>query len=169
MKLKVFISHKQEDSGSAAVVAQRLKSNGIDCYLDVVDTALNKDGEDLSDYIRNKMLDCDQLMAVVSDNTKLSWWVPWEIGVATEKSFLISTYAVDNTGLPDYLKKWPYLKSLSDIDTYAKYVKSAQSESQNQRIRKGYVDLTQSERAVVAMSFHKGLRQALGQHSYSRY
>lgn len=167
MKLKVFVSHKKEDSDSATLVAARLRSNGLEVYLDVIDNALKKDGEDLADYIRTQMSDCNQLMAVVSYSTKGSWWVPWEIGVATEKSFLISTYAVDNTTLPDYLEKWPYLKSMSDIDTYAKHVKSAKSEAESKRVRKGYIDLTQSEQAVVAKSFHKGLKQALGQHVYS--
>jgi hypothetical protein len=98
-------------------------------------------------------------MAVVSANTKESWWVPWEIGIATEKDYPISTYAAGNCDLPSYLKKWPYLKSEADLDIYVKISRSAEREL---AVKQSY--LTESvARSMATKAFHQSLRRALGQ------
>jgi hypothetical protein len=96
-------------------------------------------------------------MAVVSTNTKGSWWVPWEIGIATEKDYPIATYAGDNITLPEYLKKWPYLATFSDLDTYATASKSADSTF---RQRKTYITESEARRAGTR-EFYRSLRAAL--------
>lgn len=104
---------------------------------------------------------CTQLMAVVSTNTKGSWWVPWEIGMATEKDYPIATYAGDSTVLPQYLKKWPYLTTLGDLDKYAAASKAADSAF---RHRKTYTYITESEaRRAGTREFYRSLRAALRQ------
>ncbi|NKJ71811.1 TIR domain-containing protein [Rhizobium leguminosarum bv. viciae] len=109
--IKVFISHQQYDSGLAAILASRLRqAHGIDCYLDVIDQDTRK-GEDLADHLRAEIGKCTQLLAVVSEKTKTSSWVPWEIGVATEKNFPLATYTGDNALPPEFLRKWPYLRT----------------------------------------------------------
>ena len=152
--MKVFLSHQRDDSTRAMKVAARLRYNGLDTYLDVVDDALRKDGPELSDYLRAQMSTCTQLMAVVSSSTKGSWWVPWEIGVASEKDFLIATYTSEYTELPSYLKKWPFLRTDQDIDEYARLSKTAAA-----NIRKGYL----YTREAVARSFHHDLKRVLRQ------
>ena len=107
--MKVFVSHKKEDKEIAGVVAARLEKNGAQVYLDVFDPDTYSAGDDLADYLRAKLDLCTDLMAVVSGKTKESWWVPWEIGVATEKEYPLSTFAGENCEIPAYLKKWPYL------------------------------------------------------------
>lgn len=96
MSIRVFVSHQEQDSMTASLVSVSLLINDLKSYLDVVDDALTKDGPELADHIRSRMNDCDQLMAVVSKNTKSSWWVPWEIGVASEKNFRIATYTAES-------------------------------------------------------------------------
>jgi hypothetical protein len=64
----------------------------------------------------------------VSEATRTSWWVPWEIGIASEKDFPLATFAGGTTNLPEYLKKWPYLRSDSDLDLYAEASKKAASD-----------------------------------------
>lgn len=118
---KIFISHKEVDSRLAKKVADRVKENGFRFYLDLIDDALLKDGPDLSDHLLNRMSECQQLIAVVSPSTKMSWWVPWEIGVGSEKGFRMASYSESYVELPSYLKKWPTLHSDSDIDLYCKY------------------------------------------------
>jgi hypothetical protein len=86
--VKVFVSHQKADSEIALAVAARLRvHHQIDSYLDVIDTNLALSGESLGEYLRAEMGKCTQLIAVVSASTKISWWVPWEIGIATEKNF----------------------------------------------------------------------------------
>lgn len=158
--MKVFISHQQRDSELASVVAHRLKViHQIDCYLDIVDPNASQTGDMLGEYLRERLGMCTQLMAVVSENTKTSWWVPWEIGVATEKDYPISTFAGDNITLPEYLKKWPYLRTANDLDEYARIAKMVENQF---TLRKSY--LTESvARHSSTQDFYRMLRNSLGQ------
>lgn len=160
MAEKVFISHKNEDSSAATEVSDRIKRNGISTYLDVIDSALTKDGPELADYIRLRMTECDQLIAVVSNSTKESWWVPWEIGVATEKDFRIASFSKEYVSLPSYLEKWPALKSAEDIDLYCQYSKTSR-QSALQKLN----EATTLERGRVLKTvigdFHRDLMKQL--------
>jgi hypothetical protein len=118
--MKIFLSHQKSDSLKAAQIAVRLKTvHQIDSYLDVIDPFLNSSGEDLSAHIRTEMSKCTQLLAVVSYETRNSQWVPWEIGVATEKNFPLATFADYTSSVPEFLEAWPYLRSMDDVDAYA--------------------------------------------------
>lgn len=158
MPIKVFISHQQTDSARAAQVALRLRSvHQIDSYLDVIDPAIARSGEALVEYVRTKLGECTQLLAVVSAATKASWWVPWEIGVATEKDFPLATYGGD-TQLPEYLHKWPVLKNDADLDTYARASKSASSVFDSKRV---LAEASVARRSAT-QEFYRILRSQIG-------
>ena len=124
--IKIFLSHQAADSITAAYVARRLRDHHqIESYLDVIDPYINSRGEDLASHIRSQMGRCTQLLAIVSDATKASQWVPWEIGVATEKDYPLATYSAGFASPPEFLRKWPYLRSDADIDLYARTSKAA--------------------------------------------
>ena len=77
--IKVFISHQSADATTARLLASRLKvHHSIDSYLDVIDPYINRSGEDLAAHIQEEMGKCTQLLAVVSEATKASQWVPWK-------------------------------------------------------------------------------------------
>lgn len=158
---KVFISHKGTDSYLAGAVALRVQKNGLSTYLDVIDDALIKDGPDLSDHIRARMSECDKLIAVVSDATKHSWWVPWEIGVGAERDFRMASYSEKNVGLPSFLRKWLELHSATDIDLYCQYIKITESNMESIRGRRitelGKMYALQQQ----VRSFHKDLMRDL--------
>lgn len=160
--MKVFISHQQADSILAGIVADYLKTkHKIDSYLDLIDPNASQAGDQLGEYLRNEMGKCTQLMAVVSENTKGSWWVPWEIGVATEKDHPIATFAGDNAELPAYLKKWPYLRTMNDLDSYAKASKAAMNLFIS---RRSYAtESIASARHSGTREFYRSLRASLGQ------
>lgn len=159
--IKVFLSHQSADSTIATYVARRLKnSHDIDAYLDVIDPYIGRPGEDLAAHIRKQMGSCTQLLAVVSESTKASQWVPWEIGVATEKDFPLATFAANGAMPPEFLRKWPYLRTDADIDHYALASKSAR----NTFVRKRGANF--SESAALSSStgeFFSALRRGLGQ------
>jgi hypothetical protein len=157
--MKVFVSHQQADSKTAGLVAARLQQNQIDYYIDIVDRNLAKSGELLGDYLRNEMGRCTQLIAIVSENTKLSAWVPWEIGIATEKNFPLATYLGDNTPAPEFLRKWPYLRSLGDVDQYVKASKAADNTFRSKRT----ILAEDSARRDSTSEFFRSLRASLGQ------
>ncbi|CAN7725637.1 toll/interleukin-1 receptor domain-containing protein [Mesorhizobium amorphae] len=158
--IKVFLSHQSADTLIAGQIAARLKRmHGIDSYLDVIDPYINRRGEDLAAHIRQEMGNCTQLLAVISDSTRSSQWVPWEIGVATEKDFPLATYASSGASTPEFLRKWPYLRSEADLDRYATASKSARSTLVQKREY-----LTESAaRRTSTEEFFKTLRGSLGQ------
>lgn len=155
--MKVFISHQQKDSEMAAIVSNHLRNkHNISCYLDVIDPSI-KNGEDLADHLRKQLGTCTQLLAIVSEATKESWWVPWEIGVATEKEYPLATFG-NGTKLPEYLMKWPYLQSIADLDIYAQASKSSSAIAS---LSMESADLQRRHNATK--NFYRTLRQALGQ------
>ncbi|GAN97760.1 hypothetical protein Geu3261_0251_011 [Komagataeibacter europaeus NBRC 3261] len=101
-------------------LSKRLENvHRIETYVDVIDPETLGAGDTLADLIRARLGSCTQLLAVVSEATRSSWWVPWEIGVASEKDYPLATYAGGGGTLPEYLHKWPYLRTDADLDRYA--------------------------------------------------
>lgn len=159
---RVFLSHKDQDSEVAGRVAARLRDNGMEVYLDLIDPMLDKDGADLGEYLRDRMSECTQLIAVISRATQASWWVPWEIGVATEKNFFIATFVLQTIVLPEYLTKWPYLETAQDIDEYARTSKSIERQLAT---KSQFRSPTDALRSSSARDFHRVLKRSLGQFS----
>lgn len=156
---RIFISHQKADSLLAGKIADRLTaSHRLDYYLDIIDPDAGKAGDLLGEYIRDQLGKCTQLMAVVSASTKESWWVPWEIGIATEKDQPIATFAGDKTVLPEYLKKWPYLQTDRDLDAYAEATNIAAASFRTQRT---YITESAARRNSTK-EFYKTLRSKLG-------
>jgi hypothetical protein len=157
--MKVFISHKAVDAALATRVRDRLLLvHQIQCYLDVVDPALDKKGEDLAAYLRERMGSCTQLLAIVSAATQTSQWVPWEIGVATEKDFPLATYS-DGTRPPEFLAKWPYMTNTAQLDVYAEVSKASNSIYESRR----FANTASTARGEAVKSFYSSIRSRLGQ------
>ena len=158
---KVFISHKSDDTNIAERVARRVQSNRLETYLDTIDDALLKDGPDLADHLLKRMGECQQLIAVISTYTKASWWVPWEIGVGSEKGFRMASFSDSHVALPSYLEKWPALHTERHIDLYCEYSKQTESKL-TQRIRGMINEERRIElRKTEATDFHKKLKSAI--------
>lgn len=159
-KLKVFLSHQTADTALAARLAHRLLTvHQMASYLDVIDPGI-KTGEDLAGHVRSELGKCTQLLAVVSPATQASWWVPWEIGVAAEKDYPLATYGGGDAELPEYLRKWPYLRSDADLDRYAQASKAASAEISRSRT----ANLNESvSRVRGAREFYRVLRASLRQ------
>lgn len=115
--MPVFISHKKEDSGKALEIAEYLRLRNVKCYIDVLDPAL-KSTDDLTALLMQRVKACTHLIAVVSEYTTLSWWVPFEIGVGSELDKRITTYRLSSVNLPNFLTKWPILKTQFDLDKF---------------------------------------------------
>lgn len=157
--IKVFISHQKADTPLAERIAHRLRLyHSIDSYLDVIDPYLGR-GEDLADHIRAEMGRCTQLLAVVSEATKASQWVPWEIGVATEKDYPLATYSGGGALPPEFLRKWPYLRTEAELDEYARISKSARN---TYVANKGYLGESVAH-GRSTKTFYRELRAALRQ------
>ena len=133
----VFISHKGDDLAIAERTGDLLSSRGVSGYLDHWDPSVGGDSADLEVYLRDIIRDTPNILAVVTQNTPESWWVPFEIGVARETDSQVATYLpldvsdVESIGrilLPTYLKTWPILVTEAELMTWADaFVKSRQS------------------------------------------
>ena len=122
----VFISHKGEDLEIAEKAGEILSSRGVSGYLDRWDPSVDGDSTELEIYLRNVIRDTPYILAVVTQKTSMSWWVPFEIGVARETDSRVATYvsiadlpAGSKIYLPSYLKSWPILVTDTELTNWA--------------------------------------------------
>lgn len=155
--MKIFISHKQEDSDTANQIANELKLCNVACYLDLLDESITQNGKDLTDHIRESLNKCSDIIVVMSSITRLSQWVPFEVGMAAQKDMPTATFLKENVILPDFLRYWPRLKEISDI---RKYVSASNDVDQEyQKFRPIYEEATFQQKRVER--FYDVLKQRL--------
>lgn len=151
---KVFISHRRADSFLAEKWHQFLTSCGIDCYLDVLDpTTQELAGREISKYLHSHLRRCTHLLVLFTDNTSGSMWVPFEIGLATERDLGIAIHRFRKLKLPEYLWEWPILDKDSDYYAFADLIRRESSLRQRSKsVGERYSDL-----------FHRTLKLEIGQ------
>ncbi|MGF6397040.1 hypothetical protein ABH905_000706 [Pseudomonas frederiksbergensis] len=115
--MPVFISYRHTDRVQAMAINARLKQANIKTYLDVLDTE-SQQTDDITAVITRNITECTHLLAVVSQETAMSWWVPFEIGEATISDRRICSYKIGPSALPLYLDKWPKLSGDTDLDFF---------------------------------------------------
>jgi hypothetical protein len=115
--MPVFISYRHMDRAHAININTRLMQANIKTYLDVLDPE-SQTTDDITGVITRNITECTHLLAVVSEKTASSWWVPFEIGEATISDRRICSFKTGPTELPLYLEKWPKLSSDKDIDFF---------------------------------------------------
>ncbi|MEK8205318.1 toll/interleukin-1 receptor domain-containing protein [Paenibacillus sp. FSL L8-0696] len=157
---RVFISHKKEDSYQATEIAHQLTRNNIESYLDVLDPHLTGTGDELTKHLRSKLDECTHLIALLSQVTQLSWWVPFEIGLATEKEYPISSYVTSTAlrNIPDYLRKWPVLLDGLDLNKYIALLKQNKHIIINEA-----TSMASFSKPSYAEAFHKRMKEELNQ------
>lgn len=116
--MKFFISHKQEDAYIANRIANELHALNISFYLDLLDFHITRSGKELTDHIKANLNDCTDIIVIISQNTKLSQWVPFEVGMSAQINMPTATFLQEEVALPEFLEYWPRLKYPSDIRKY---------------------------------------------------
>ena len=118
----IFISHKKEDQHIAIELGDFLtKKLDVDIYLDIFDAELQEavsveNDAKIVDSITNGLKLSDILLCVISDKTRLSWWVPYEIGIAENSGLKIAsirTKEIDD--FPSFLKTKRTISNLSEL------------------------------------------------------
>lgn len=118
--MKIFISHKQEDGVIAARLDEKFKTYNIDTYLDLIDDTISRDGKALTEHIRKSLNACTDIIVIMSEKTKFSQWVPFEVGMSAQKDMPTVKFMVEDVELPEFLDYWPRLKHFSDVEKYLK-------------------------------------------------
>ncbi len=122
----IFISHRSSDKKAALTVSHYIRNCGIDVYIDLDDNGLQlatvkNDVQGIVNHIQDGLKKSTHLLVLLSEDTKESWWVPYEIGYAKKSgksiaSLMLKKYIDD---FPDYLK---IEKTIEHIDDFLKYV-----------------------------------------------
>lgn len=98
----VFLSHSHNDQELARGLKNRLKEQQIDVYIDWEDTTMpDSPNIDTAKKIKEKIVQCNIFMFLVTQNSTASRWCPWEIGYADgEKPYenIVVVPTVDDQG-----------------------------------------------------------------------
>jgi hypothetical protein len=115
--LPVFISHRTADDVRATYISTYLAARGVSCYLDHFDDSAST--KNITDKVLANINKCTHLLALMTDQTHGSWWVPFEIGVGRQADRRITSYNnMTRSALPEYLQEWPVLRSDADLDKF---------------------------------------------------
>lgn len=160
--MPVFISHRTADDAKATSIAYRLRViHNINCYVDDLDP-LTRTTKKITDLILSRIASCTHILALVTDNTIGSWWVPFEVGVARQSERRISSYDSSSKPLPEYLDEWPVLRGDSAVDKFA--ASYHQDASKAKSLLESFSGKQAGFRPVSSPDeFHRSLKSALGQ------
>ena len=124
--IDVFVSHKSDDEEKAREVAACINSYGLRPWLDVTDLRDHEDDDAMVDRIEAAISRSFSLMAVVTDVTNESWWVPFEIGVAYDMQKQLASYceAQEEVEMPSFLWRWPLVQDHDDLHEWCRRMKS---------------------------------------------
>lgn len=120
----VFVSYKGDDKPAARAVVEVLKNNNIDYYFDEHDQMLRiahagQDHAGVVRFIEEGVAASTHILAVISNKTKESWWVSFEIGSGRRKKAEVAYLALQDVHqLPSYLQIATQLKTDIDVGTW---------------------------------------------------
>ena len=117
----VFLSHKSDDKLLAEDIAEQIQDNDLSVWLDTQRLPPDADGPHLAADIRRVISKSLALMAVVTDVTRESWWVPFEIGLAFTMKRYLASYG-SNGKLPTFLSQWPRVRNNEALDSWCRHV-----------------------------------------------
>lgn len=155
--MKIFISHKQEDSEVAKQLNNAFKTYEVDTYLDLIDENISKDGKELTKHIKQSLNSCTDIIVVISEKTRLSQWVPFEVGMSSQKDMPTVTFMIDDVDLPEFLDYWPRLRHFSDVK---KYIEAKRIVSLNESHDRGS-DIFNYNRMSSTNDFYNVLKKIL--------
>jgi hypothetical protein len=105
-----FISYRRDDKQAAREISNYINKAGFSTYFDEDDDCLssaieNYNSKAITACIQLGLNQSSHIICIVSNKTKESWWVPYEIGYATKcESSILTLKLKGDYILPDYLK-----------------------------------------------------------------
>lgn len=123
----IFISHSSLDKPAAREASKFILELGIDVYFDEYDEELQRADQKGNDQevvacLERGIANSTRLLGIITENTKKSWWVPYEIGSATghgkEHAHLISK---EVKALPSYIKASTIIPALDGLRKWLPY------------------------------------------------
>ena len=99
-------------------------------------------------------------IVLMSEATKYSWWVPFEIGMSAQIDMPTATYLKDNVVLPSYLSYWPRLKTIKDVSTYVS-VRKKTKRALNEQYSNFELSSVSNRRKIETPIFYENLKREL--------
>ena len=158
--MKVFISHKDADSLQALLLKRAFENEGVSAYLDVLDSSINGGGKTLTEHIKGQLNQCTDIIVLMSEATKYSWWVPFEIGMSAQIDMPTASYLKENVVLPSYLSYWTRLKTINDVSTYVS-VRKKTERTLNEQYSNFELSSVSNRRKIETPIFYENLKREL--------
>jgi len=146
----IFISHKYEDKNKAKIIGDFLMGKlDLDIYFDendedLQDAVKKNDDKRIALAINKGIEESTHILCLVSDATKSSWWVPYEVGYAKKNGADIATLKLKGIpSVPSYLKIETTLNTYNEFINYYSRIASSKiilSESNNFNSLKNILD-----------------------------
>lgn len=96
----------------------------------------------------------------MSETTKYSWWVPFEIGMSAQIDMPTASFLKEDVDLPSYLSYWPRLKTTRDVATYVDVRKRTERILNKQYSNWDFSSIS-SRRKIETPIFYDKLKQEL--------
>lgn len=82
-KNNVFLSHSSQDIDKLESVISFLEEYGVKVYIDKTDNNLPRvTSIETAQILKDNIKKSDKFIVLVSENSKNSKWIPWELGIA---------------------------------------------------------------------------------------
>lgn len=82
----VFLSHSSKDKDILPSIINFISQYGVNVYIDKSDVELpRKTSPETGEILKNRIQKAKKFIVLVSENSKDSKWIPWELGIADEK------------------------------------------------------------------------------------
>ena len=163
---RVFISYTRKDEEEALRVGEKIeRQTNLTVWIDILDDLIVGDHVGLITHITETIKKCAGFVAVVSPETKNSWWVPGEFFIAQDNGTIIGTYLTANPyteNLPSYMKGWPIMVDKEDLLAWAKTVERGKTKRSMAYGRNGY-------RKVAASVYGEPEMQALQRRHWLKF
>lgn len=150
----IFLSHKKEDKGACLEIGQYLSDAGIDYYLDIYDEGLQiasneNDPQKITECLKNGIRLSTNMIVVLSEKTKNSQWVPFEIGYGhasivdktlnqqDSKSSLnlafLTLKEISDIPIPDFLRIAYPIRGIRSLNEYLERIKPIEHQLKKNR------------------------------------
>lgn len=157
----VFVSHTTRDDALAEEVAKCIRSLGLSAWVDSDNLAFNHDGPQMASKIQGAISRSYCLLAIVTNATSKSWWVPFEIGVAWDMKKYLSTYGDPQVALPSFLAAWPHVKDREGLRSWCEAIKSKKA-THRPTFRRAFVEVASEQRLNYASDMRAMARRFPG-------
>lgn len=117
-KMSLFLSHSHHDQDLVNDIIRFFWALNVDVYVDWLDKSMPAiTSAETAQIIKNKIESCDKFVVLLTENSKNSKWVPWELGYADGKKridnisiFPVKRYYYEDFKGVEYMDLYPQIK-----------------------------------------------------------